>query len=73
MTPNEMGGKNENELLPLNVYPLTLTLLHLEWPNLYGVLAILSAKGLSTRSEYEMVVEMEPAIQFHKILTICFY
>ena len=33
-----------------------LTLLHLEWPKLYGVLAVLSAVGLSFRTKFFYVV-----------------
>ena len=35
------------ELLPLKVKHFILTLLHSEWPKLYGVLAVLSAVGLN--------------------------
>ena len=35
------------EMLPLKVYPFTLTLLHSEGPKLYRVLALLSAIGLN--------------------------
>ena len=35
------------ELLPLNVYSFSLTLLHSERPKLYTILASMSAVGLS--------------------------
>ena len=42
-------------------YNTDLTLLHSEWPKLYGVLAILSAKGLSMESN-EMILKSFPII-----------
>ena len=42
------GSQNENvQLLPRNVYPFSLTLLHSERPKLYTILAFLSAIGLN--------------------------
>ena len=41
-----------------------LTLLHSEWPNRYGVLAILSAKGLSFLQSWGLFINLCRSWQF---------
>ena len=55
-------------LFPWKVYTCTCTLLHSKRPKLYGVLTILSAKGLSVLSEHVYVYSLSETSLFTNVV-----
>ena len=72
----EMSGKCQGILFfPFCMNPDPLTLLHSEWPKLYGVLAILSAVGLSAKGKTDQTGQLPGLIRVFpgpKCLFVCF-